>query len=412
MIQTIHGEIWSDNFSVLHRLTQTFCSCMRSSFSCFQKDKLNLNEVRNVVKKNYSNLNIRYIYDAVNEAEGLYKKEGDKKVVFGSRKLWNKLKNKIILKEEWREARDNQIYSRGEKSKKGNLNCRIIEYKNILFLRINYGIRMWVYYRLYIPKKYKDRLNYVLNSGIAYNVRLKRKDKEHYKIIIDYEAIEPYVIITLENGAIGVDVNPDRVAIVEVNKEGNLINSFTIINTKIYYSRHNKRSYEIGCVVKQIIDYANQVNKGIIFENLQFDKEFKDEGKRFNKIKSNFGWHKLLSLLECKCIENGIEYKKVNPAFTSVIGKLKYTKLYNLSIHESASYVIARRGLGFNEKLSLYKYPPKLVKEEVIRTLEGKYNNKRIHSWVLWRTLRDNLKAVLTGLQSRMINLQELVDSG
>ena len=116
-------------------------------------------------------------------------------------------------------------------------------------------------------------------------------------------------------------------------------------------------------------------------------------------------WKKLLTLLERKCIENGIMYKKVNPAFTSVIGKFKYQKMYNLSIHEAASYVIGRRGLGFNERLSLYKYPSEIVKELVLDLVGDR--TKRLHSWVLWRKLRDNYKAVLTGLQGGMQSLKE-----
>ena len=102
-------------------------------------------------------------------------------------------------------------------------------------------------------------------------------------------------------------------------------------------------------------------------------------------------------------------YKKVNPAFTSVIGKLKYQKMYNLSIHESASYVVGRRGLGFNEKLSLYNYPSEIVKKLVLDLVGDRA--KRFHSWVLWRKLRDNYKVVLTGLQASMSNLKELDDS-
>ncbi len=162
----------------------------------------------------------------------------------------------------------------------------------------------------------------------------------------------------------------------------------------------------MGCVVKQIINYALENNKGMVFENLKFKKEFENQGRKFNRIKSNFVWKKILTLLERKCVENGIQYKKVNPAFTSVIGKFKYQKMYNLSIHESASYVVARRGLVFNEKLSLYKYPSKLVKEIVFDHAGDKV--KRIHSWSLWRKLRDNYKASLTAIQSRMSNLKEL----
>ena len=80
-----------------------------------------------------------------------------------------------------------------------------------------------------------------------------------------------------------------------------------------------------------------------------------------------------------------------------------------LTFHESASYVIGRRGLGFNEKLSLYKYSSEVVKD-IVLDLAGD-RTKRIHNWYLWRKLRDNYKAVLTGLQSRMFNLKELNDN-
>jgi hypothetical protein len=44
-----------------------------------------------------------------------------------------------------------------------------------------------------------------------------------------------------------------------------------------------------------------------------------------------------------------VSFRKVFPAYTSLIGKYKYSGLHNLSIHHLASYLIARRGLGFKE---------------------------------------------------------------
>ncbi|SFQ34405.1 hypothetical protein SAMN05444406_12933 [Caldicoprobacter faecalis] len=41
-----------------------------------------------------------------------------------------------------------------------------------------------------------------------------------------------------------------------------------------------------------------------------------------------------------------IQVIEVDPAYTSVIGLLKYTPQYMISKDEAASYVIARRGLG------------------------------------------------------------------
>lgn len=51
------------------------------------------------------------------------------------------------------------------------------------------------------------------------------------------------------------------------------------------------------------------------------------------------------------------------------------------------------------EKLSLYKYASKLVKELVFDHIGDK--TKRFHSWALWRKLRD--KATLTVLQTRTL---------
>ncbi len=102
--------------------------------------------------------------------------------------------------------------------------------------------------------------------------------------------------------------------------------------------------------------------------------------------------------------------KKINPAFTSIIGKYKYRWMHKISIHESAAFVISRRGLGYNEKLSFYKLSHERIKSFLIKTLEGKYDwNKRIHSWRLWKALNDNVEAVLTGLQVSLADLKEFV---
>jgi len=46
-----------------------------------------------------------------------------------------------------------------------------------------------------------------------------------------------------------------------------------------------------------------------------------------------------------------IQVIEVNPAYTSVIGLLKYTPQYMISKDVAAAYVIARRGLGLKEQI-------------------------------------------------------------
>jgi hypothetical protein len=83
--------------------------------------------------------------------------------------------------------------------------------------------------------------------------------------------------------------------------------------------------------------------------------------------------------------------------------------MHKVTIHESAAYVIGRRGMGFNEKLSFYKACSKRLKELVFGTLAAKYRNRKVHSWSLWKHLNDNIKATLTALPARLTDLKEFV---
>lgn len=447
MIRVIHGEIWSEEFTELDQLIRDFQSCVRFSFCRFNKDNFEFNDVRKAAKAKYPTLNTRQISDAVLQGQtyqniflmrqkslaetkteieakltkklSARKKEKlekqlervkhlleHPKLVFGGRKAWEDLKSGVITKDQWLKKRDGQIYCRGDKTKNGNPNIRIVDDS----LRITIGTRTWTTYKLFIPDKFQQKLKELLASSYAYNVRLKRKDDHHFKVIVDYQVDDPIGAIGagFENGVIGVDTNPDRIAIANVSNDGNLIATKTFIDNRILYASTNKRNYAIGCLVKQIVQYAKECNKGIVFEDLKFEKD-KSGSKKWKRIQSNFVWKKFLTLLERKCIEFGIQYKKVNPAFTSIIGKYKYRWMHKITIHESAAYVIGRRGMGFNEKLSFYKADAKRVKELVLGTLEGKYKNRKVHSWSMWKHLNDNIEAVLTALPASLADLKEFV---
>jgi IS605 OrfB family transposase len=190
--------------------------------------------------------------------------------------------------------------------------------------------------------------------------------------------------------------------------DDNLVSIETFINNRILYGSREKLDYDIGCLVKKVIGYVQKRGKGIVFEDLKFDKD-KFGSRKWRRKKSNFVWRKFLTFFERKCVKNGIQYKKVNPAFTSIIGKYKYRWMHKISIHESAVYVIGSMGMGFNEKLSFYKADTKKVKELVLGTLAEKYRNRKVHSWSMWKHLNDNVEAILIGLQVRLVDLEEFV---
>jgi IS605 OrfB family transposase len=399
MRKIIHGQIYLNDFSKLEQLATDYSSCVRYCFVRFQKDKLNFNDVRKLAKQQYKSLNTRQISDATTEAQGLVTRHKDNKVIFGGKKLWEQLKSNIITKKQWKDLRNNRIYARGDKTKSGNPNLRIVGNQ----LRVTTGNRQFENYKLFIPNKFKKQLEQLLGSGESYNVRLKQQDETHWQVIIDYEVLTPVATIGFNNGVIGVDTNIDRIAVAEISRDGNYLDSQTLVESRLKDGSTNKRNYDIGCLVKQVINIAKEKKKGIVFEDLNFKKDFTGH-KKLNRIKSNFVWRKFIELLERKCIQHGIAYKKVNPAYTSLIGKTKYKDMFGITTHESAAYAIARRGLGFNEKLSVYSCEAKRVKKKVMGTLAEKYQNKKVHSWVLW----SKVKTVLTGLRNKTYDLKEL----
>ena len=158
MRQVIHGEIYSSDLGKLDNVVVDWCSCYRFAFNRFQKDGLEFNEVRKRAKAKYSSLNTRQISDAVMHAQALFSRVGEKKIIFGGRKNWDRLKNRELSKEEWKNRRDDQIYSRGDRTKKGNPNIRLLHRNGDFLLRITVGNRRFEEYKLFIPAKFWQRL--------------------------------------------------------------------------------------------------------------------------------------------------------------------------------------------------------------------------------------------------------------
>jgi hypothetical protein len=97
----------------------------------------------------------------------------------------------------------------------------------------------------------------------------------------------------------------------------------------------------------KVVNYCINKGKGIGIEDLQLDQEFsynKTRNQKLNNLKTS-----ALKLLERKCRRRGVSFRKIFSGYTSIIGKHKYSRLHNLTLHHLASYVRARRGLGVKE---------------------------------------------------------------
>jgi hypothetical protein len=87
----------------------------------------------------------------------------------------------------------------------------------------------------------------------------------------------------------------------------------------------------------------------VALERLRFNGAY-DFGSRTNFKLSNFMKRKMLKTIRLHALKMGMLSVEVNPAYTSTVAVAKYGKRYGgFNRHQLASFVIARRALGYGE---------------------------------------------------------------
>lgn len=332
----IHGEVWfnDEDQKNINNIVKYFSSAVRSGYQAKHKHKLKNNCIIKYVKKNYMNsLNQRYINDAVMIAKMI----NQDNAIFGGKKNWKKLQTKTIMKQDWINFRNNQLFSRGDITKNGNPNIRIVG--NELWINDSNERGKWIKGKLYLQKKVDLK---------CYNVRIIRKDNGKFSVTVSYEKEIEDIKFNDKNGVIGIDTNPDGIAVVETDYNGNLVSHKYIKKDRIRFAKEEKRNNDIMLLAKEVVDIAKFKNKSIVVERLIFKQ--KRSYKKFNRMKSNFLYRKIIEAIHSRAIKEGVFVKEVDSAFTSILGQLKYQNMYSLNRHTSAGFVIGRRGQGIKEK--------------------------------------------------------------
>ncbi len=118
-------------------------------------------------------INSRYAKDAYISIKDL-----PPHATFGGLELQRLREQEKISRGEYHKRRNSLIISRGDRTKKGNLNARIIKENGKIVLRINVpgAGRRWIYPEIFIPKKYLQRYGHLLDGEHPYTVMIKRRD--------------------------------------------------------------------------------------------------------------------------------------------------------------------------------------------------------------------------------------------
>lgn len=366
---------------------------------------------------------------------------------FGSKKLFRAQFNLAVNGysshdewfEDWNDSRNNSFFVLGSKDEtSGNQTCsatiqedgsitlrlrlpdamkeesKYLILPNITFAYGHQNILDALYSNLERNQLLKKKDHTYKDYGKPISYRFKR-DKKGWILYVSTPVTKPECMTKEGIGAIGVDINSDHLAVVETDRFGNPFKD-KIIPLDLYGKSTDQALGCIGDAVKKIIDWCVESKKPIVIEKLDFQKkksELKEkEYHKFARILSSFSYASIISFIKSRAFRLGVKVEEVNPAYTSVIGLVKFSFRYGLSRHESAALCIARRYQGVSERLPrhLDKIPDGKGGHVA---LSVPVRNRDKHVWSLWRAIKKRLSAVLAAhfraIKNRSSNQRKFV---
>ena len=194
-----------------------------------------------------------------------------------------------------------------------------------------------------------------LGAGRALSYRFHRNNTtDEWTVFINTEVPPaPKISQAVGYGCLGVDFNADHLAVAEVNRHGNLLKSWTV-EMDLEGKTAVQREEVLSLALKEVVSYAQAQKLAVVIEDLDFSAKKEDlrrKSKPYRRMLSGLFYAKYTELLRAKCAGAGIELIIVNPAYTSVMGRVRYAKPLGLSVHHAAAFVIGRRAMGCRERL-------------------------------------------------------------
>jgi IS605 OrfB family transposase len=300
----------------------------------------------------------------------------------------------------WRERRTSQFYAVGSCGEVcGNGECQFHPELGVLRLRLPHALEGRFGKRLEVPVDFYREVDLLasLAAGRAISYRFLRRE-DGRRVVLATTVREPVPVVTRAGaGALGADLNADHVAMVELDRSGNLL-GHRRLPLEVHGLSSNQAKARVGDVVAELVAQARAAGKPLVIEALDFRKKkaaLRELGHRQARTLSGFAFAQFQERVASRCAREGVELIRVNPAFTSVIGLAKFGG-YKISPHGAAAMAIARRGLGFGERLATRSASPRLGAALSSRLREIAKGRKACeHVWKAWRALTPWLRTAL-----------------
>lgn len=331
---------------------------------------------------------------------------------FGSRKLFRAqfdltthgYENHGQWRAAWQEARSNQFYLIGSKDEAGgNQNCTAsIAENGTLTLRLRLpdaliepGKGKYLLLENVWFEHGQWELYAALDAGQAISYRFLR-DAKGWRVFASTARADNRPKADFQLGALGLDVNADHLALAEADRHGNLVHRFSV-PCVTHGKTAGQRRDVIRVAAKTVLRYAQAAGKPLVIEKLDFSRRKQELlGKpRQARALSSFAYGAIIQALHSNALLCGVTTEEVNPAYTSVIGRVKYAKPLGVSVHQAAALAIARRGMGFREAAPARPLIPDGKGDHLI--IELPVRNRSTHEWSHWAKVRSKVRETLAG---------------
>ena len=305
-------------------------------------------------------------------------KAGRVRLCFGGKKLWrsqydleaNGYGNHAEWLEDWQDARNSEFFVMGSRDETAGCQLCVATVQDdgsvTLRLRLSDSLvsehgRYVVFGNVWFNHGHGQVLaalarNVKGSPGQAISYRFKR-DVKGWRVFVTTEMQDMPVLTDPRSGAVGVDLNVDHLAVCETDAQGNPVHAFSVPLVTYGKSAEQAKAL-IGDAVARVVAHAKSVGKPVVLEKLDFRRKKSDlrgESPKHCRMLSSFSYGKVLTSFQSRGFREGVGIHQVNPAFSSVIGRVKFMERYGLSQHQAAALVMARRLLGFSERVPCRK---------------------------------------------------------
>ena len=185
-----------------------------------------------------------------------------------------------------------------------------------------------------------------------------------------------------------------------------------------YGKRHHQAEALIGDAVASVVEYARGAGKPLVVEKLDFRQKkavLEGESRKYSRMLTSFAYGKVKAYFISRGYREGVEIIEVNPAYSSVVGRVKFMERYGLTVHQAAAMVLARRLLGCSERIPRRRVCPVGNGVHIAFTVPVRKRVK--HVWTYWGAIAGQLRPALAaqhrlGRRKRRPNPVQAVASG